>query len=44
LRHAHGEPAGPALLFFGCDHPDVDLLYRDELESALAACGPTERR
>ena len=33
LRHAHGEPAGPALLFFGCDHPDVDLLYRDELEN-----------
>ena len=32
LRHAHGEPAGPALLFFGCDHPDVDLLYREELE------------
>ncbi len=21
----------PALLFFGCDHPDVDYLYRDEL-------------
>jgi cytochrome P450/NADPH-cytochrome P450 reductase len=19
------------LLFFGCDHPDIDLLYRDEL-------------
>jgi cytochrome P450 / NADPH-cytochrome P450 reductase len=32
LRHTRGEPAGPALLFFGCDHPEVDLLYRDELE------------
>ncbi|WP_257459637.1 bifunctional cytochrome P450/NADPH--P450 reductase [Archangium lipolyticum] len=31
LRHARGEAAGPALLFFGCDHPDVDFLYRDEL-------------
>jgi len=31
-RHRAGEKAGPALLFFGCDHPDVDLLYRDELE------------
>lgn len=24
---------GPALLFFGCDHPEVDLLYKDEIES-----------
>ena len=31
LRQASGEPAGPALLFFGCDHPDVDFLYREEL-------------
>ncbi|MCB9640611.1 MAG: cytochrome P450 [Myxococcales bacterium] len=29
---ARGEKAEPALLFFGCDHPDVDLLYKDELE------------
>ena len=27
-----GEPAGPALLFFGCDHPQVDFLYREELQ------------
>jgi cytochrome P450 / NADPH-cytochrome P450 reductase len=31
VRHARGETAGPALLFFGCDHPEVDFLYRDEL-------------
>lgn len=31
LRQAQGEKTGPALLFFGCDHPDVDFLYRDEL-------------
>jgi cytochrome P450 / NADPH-cytochrome P450 reductase len=31
LRHARGEEAGPALFFFGCDHPDVDFLYREEL-------------
>jgi cytochrome P450/NADPH-cytochrome P450 reductase len=30
-RHEAGETAGPALLFFGCDHPDVDYLYKDEL-------------
>ena len=23
---------GPALLFFGCHHPDEDFLYKDELE------------
>ncbi|MFY0581783.1 hypothetical protein ACN28S_52660 [Cystobacter fuscus] len=31
LRHARGEAAGPALFFFGCDHPEVDFLYREEL-------------
>jgi cytochrome P450/NADPH-cytochrome P450 reductase len=25
------------LLFFGCDHPDVDLLYRDELDAWQSA-------
>ncbi|HSN24667.1 MAG TPA: hypothetical protein VLT45_00230, partial [Kofleriaceae bacterium] len=29
--HARGTTLGPAELFFGCDHPDVDFLYRDEL-------------
>lgn len=31
LRQAGGETVGEALLFFGCDHPDLDFLYRDEL-------------
>ncbi|WNG26573.1 cytochrome P450 [Cystobacter fuscus] len=31
LRHARSEAAGPALFFFGCDHPEVDFLYREEL-------------
>ena len=26
-------PAAETLLFFGCDHPDVDLLYKEELAS-----------
>ncbi len=33
----------PALLFFGCDHPDVDYLYRDEL-AAWAEQGIVEMR
>ncbi|HEX8034117.1 MAG TPA: NADPH--cytochrome reductase, partial [Ktedonobacterales bacterium] len=37
-RQANGEQLGPALLFFGCRHPDQDYLYRDELE-AFAAQG-----
>ena len=28
-----GKPVGPAILFFGCDHPDIDFLYREELEA-----------
>ncbi|GII94874.1 bifunctional cytochrome P450/NADPH--P450 reductase [Sinosporangium siamense] len=32
-RETAGDKAGPALLFFGCDHPDVDYLYRDELSA-----------
>ena len=27
----NGQEVGSALLFFGCDHPDVDFLYKDEL-------------
>lgn len=33
LRAAAGGPIGRALLFFGCRHPDVDYLYRDEWEA-----------
>lgn len=40
-RARAGEPCGETLLFFGCDHPDVDFLYRDELE-ALARDGVVE--
>lgn len=35
------QETGPILLFFGCDHPDVDFLYRDEL-NAWAAQGIVE--
>ena len=31
-----GATPAPALLFFGCHAPDVDLLYRDELETWIA--------
>jgi cytochrome P450/NADPH-cytochrome P450 reductase len=30
-RKQGGETTGAALLFFGCDHPEVDLLYKEEL-------------
>ncbi len=32
-RVAHGMSA-PLILYFGCDHPDVDYLHREELERA----------
>jgi cytochrome P450/NADPH-cytochrome P450 reductase len=35
---AKGVTLGPALLFFGCRHPDQDFLYADEL-NAFAADG-----
>lgn len=30
-RRDKGEAVGETLLFFGCDHADVDFLYKDEL-------------
>ncbi|WP_050929762.1 bifunctional cytochrome P450/NADPH--P450 reductase [Aestuariivita boseongensis] len=29
---ADGKTLGPAILFFGCRHPDQDFIYREELE------------
>jgi cytochrome P450 / NADPH-cytochrome P450 reductase len=40
-RKAKGSALGPAMLFFGCRHPDQDYLYADELK-AHAASGITE--
>ena len=40
-RKADGATLGPAMLFFGCRHPDQDFLYRDELQ-AYAADGIAE--
>ena len=36
-----GRALGPAMLFFGCRHPEQDFLYADELK-AFAADGITE--
>ena len=30
---AEGQALGPAMLFFGCRHPDQDFLYADELKA-----------
>jgi cytochrome P450/NADPH-cytochrome P450 reductase len=40
-RKAKGASLGPAMLFFGCRHPNQDYLYADELK-AFAADGITE--
>ena len=40
-RKARGASLGPAMLFFGCRHPDQDYLYADELK-AFEAGGVTE--
>ena len=37
VQAASGQAVGPALLFFGCDHPDVDYLYADEFRAWEAA-------
>jgi cytochrome P450/NADPH-cytochrome P450 reductase len=40
-RKAQGANLGPAMLFFGCRHPDQDFLYAHELK-AFEASGITE--
>ena len=40
-RKASDASLGPAMLFFGCRHPDQDFLYADELR-AFAAAGIAE--
>ncbi|WP_375411976.1 bifunctional cytochrome P450/NADPH--P450 reductase [uncultured Bradyrhizobium sp.] len=40
-RKAEGAALGPAMLFFGCRHPEQDFLYADELK-AFAAAGVAE--
>jgi cytochrome P450/NADPH-cytochrome P450 reductase len=35
-RKASGATLGPAMLFFGCRHPDQDFLYADELKEFAA--------
>ncbi|MEM7545737.1 MAG: cytochrome P450 [Pseudomonadota bacterium] len=32
ILKGQGKNLGPAMLFFGCRHPDQDFLYREELE------------
>ncbi|MGW0949207.1 bifunctional cytochrome P450/NADPH--P450 reductase [Streptomyces sp. NPDC002623] len=36
LDRAHTGSTGTLLCYFGCDHPDVDYLHREELEAAQA--------
>jgi len=33
MQQKAGKQIGPALLFFGCRHPEKDFLYREELEN-----------
>src|SRR6202041_3814491 len=40
-QKTRGATLGPAMLFFGCRHPDQDYLYADELK-AFEADGITE--
>ncbi|MFQ3457279.1 cytochrome P450 [Bradyrhizobium sp. UFLA01-814] len=40
-RRAQGATLGPAMLFFGCRHPEQDFIYADELK-AFAADGISE--
>ncbi|MFN8673903.1 MAG: cytochrome P450 [Candidatus Sericytochromatia bacterium] len=33
IQAKNGRKLGKALLFFGCDHPDIDFIYKNELEA-----------
>jgi cytochrome P450/NADPH-cytochrome P450 reductase len=37
LDRLHHGSTGPLLCYFGCDHPDVDYLHREEFEASDAA-------
>ncbi|KIV85231.1 hypothetical protein PV11_00954 [Exophiala sideris] len=37
--HGQNKPVGRMILFFGCRHPDSDLLYKEELEQLQVALG-----
>ncbi|UUU36645.1 cytochrome P450 [Streptomyces sp. CA-210063] len=37
LDRLHGKATGTLLCYFGCDHPDVDFLHREELQAAQDA-------
>ncbi|MCQ8773522.1 bifunctional cytochrome P450/NADPH--P450 reductase [Streptomyces telluris] len=37
LDRLHARSTGTLLCYFGCDHPDVDYLHREEFEGAEAA-------
>ncbi|CAL9304591.1 cytochrome P450 [Streptomyces olindensis] len=34
LDRLHGKATGTLLCYFGCDHPDVDFLHREEFQAA----------
>jgi cytochrome P450 / NADPH-cytochrome P450 reductase len=36
LQKSEGRVLGPAVLFFGCRHPDQDFIYREDLEKFAA--------
>ncbi|KAK4936413.1 hypothetical protein LTR10_022687 [Elasticomyces elasticus] len=37
--HVQNKPVGRIILFFGCRHPDNDLLYKEELEQLQGTLG-----
>ncbi|KAF2233793.1 riboflavin synthase domain-like protein [Viridothelium virens] len=39
LRKLGHDPA-PVVLFYGCRHPEIDFLYKEEFDGAIAECHP----